>query len=179
MLQWALRKHPTACLSVCFVVLAHAFHFRVYDFGANVESRALCQLGSPKIRSARTPKESDRRLILPGETGLIDYGTVLRTTFRDHQLVNRKRACLHVTLELKAMGNQRLHHDAALLRGKPCQIRLCAEVDTRDLPNADAAADAGPSLFTAVQEQLGLKLQSAQGPVQVLVVDQIEQLSEN
>ncbi len=48
-----------------------------------------------------------------------------------------------------------------------------------DSQNADVAADAGPSLFTAVQEQLGLRLQSAQGPVQVLVVDQIEQPSEN
>jgi uncharacterized protein (TIGR03435 family) len=43
-------------------------------------------------------------------------------------------------------------------------------------PSADAQ---GASLFTAIQEQLGLKLVSAKGPVQVLVIDHIERPSDN
>jgi len=39
--------------------------------------------------------------------------------------------------------------------------------------------DAGPSIFTAIQEQLGLKLESAKGPVQVLIIDHVEMPSEN
>ena len=37
----------------------------------------------------------------------------------------------------------------------------------------------GPTLFTALQEQLGLKLESAKGPVDILVIDQVEKPSEN
>lgn len=41
-------------------------------------------------------------------------------------------------------------------------------------PNAPRGPADGPSLVTAVKEQLGLKLESAQGPVDVLVIDSAE-----
>ena len=43
---------------------------------------------------------------------------------------------------------------------------------------ADTAADPTPSLFTAIQE-LGLRLESSKGPVEVLVVDSAQKPSEN
>jgi uncharacterized protein (TIGR03435 family) len=47
------------------------------------------------------------------------------------------------------------------------------------LLNGAPDPNAPPGLFTAIQEQLGLKLEPAKGPVQVLVIDHIEQPSAN
>lgn len=44
----------------------------------------------------------------------------------------------------------------------------------------DQTADSNlPSLFTAIREQAGLRLQSAKGPMPVLVIDHIEKPTDN
>jgi uncharacterized protein (TIGR03435 family) len=54
------------------------------------------------------------------------------------------------------------------------------DIDMKWTPDSISTGDVGgPSLVTALQEQLGLKLESTKGPVETLVIDHVEKPSEN
>jgi uncharacterized protein (TIGR03435 family) len=57
----------------------------------------------------------------------------------------------------------------------PNEGNFATQSDVADQPSSTD----GPTIFAAIQEQLGLKLESARGPVQVLVIDSVQKPSEN
>jgi uncharacterized protein (TIGR03435 family) len=69
--------------------------------------------------------------------------------------------------------------DATGLSGVYSFVLEWSPDDAKGIPAAGdngVANAAGPSIYSAVQEQLGLKLESRKGPVDVLVVDRMEKM---
>ena len=54
--------------------------------------------------------------------------------------------------------------------------RYVVKLDWTPDPLEDQPAGAGPSIYTALQEQLGLRLESRKGPIEVLVIDRAEKV---
>ena len=61
------------------------------------------------------------------------------------------------------------------------QTELAGEYDVtlKWTPDAADSDPAAISLFTAIQEQLGLKLESTKAPVEMLVIDSVQKATEN
>jgi uncharacterized protein (TIGR03435 family) len=71
----------------------------------------------------------------------------------------------------------RLVHDKTGLTGK-YDIELQWTPDEALLQSSPPESGP-PSIFTAIQQQLGVKLESARGPAKILVIDHIERPTEN
>lgn len=91
-----------------------------------------------------------------------------------------------VTMRMTNMSMGEFAPDLAYFAGRPAvdQTGLAGRYDfqmkwTADESKAPADGSAPPGLFTAIQEQLGLKLEPAKAPVEVLIIDSVERPSEN
>ena len=139
-------------------LLADRFHLK-----AHMEKREMpaydlvVAKGGPKLREAMAGKDANANLV-GGPGGKIEgVGTHLTSL---PSLLNRE------------VGRPVV--DKTGLTGK-------YDFTLEYVPAAKAATDetGGPSIFTAVEEQLGLKLEPAKEPMDVLVIDSIEQPAAN
>jgi len=122
----------------------------------------------PKIQAA---KDS----LVPGGLGVGRGSITARsTTFANVAIALSRLLGRPVVDETQLSGNYefKLHYDQSSV-GLPFP-------EPRQDSDATAQPDATePSIFTAVQEQLGLKLESTKGPVEVLIIDRVEKPSKN
>ena len=76
-------------------------------------------------------------------------------------------------------GRFDIHLDFSREGSKLAGIPLAPPAPSADGNSAASDPSTLPSIFTAVQEQLGLKLEPGKGPVEVLVIDHIERPTTN
>lgn len=85
-----------------------------------------------------------------------------------------------VTTMLTTLSQRRVVDRTGLTGNWQFDISFRPEQPLAGLPGEPAAADAdAPSLFTVLQEQLGLKLESARMPMPVMVVERVERPTED
>jgi bla regulator protein blaR1 len=118
------------------------------------------------------------------EDDLIKMTDEQRNQFRQ-QMLAKLRSLMADRFQLKVTGTDApimyLAYQLSQQVGRPVndKTELKGNFDFKLTFAPDLADSDGPSIFTAVEEQLGLKLESQRGPVELLVIDSVEHPTSN
>ena len=144
------------------------FHFEKRDLSAYAVR--IAKTGAKIIRSQDDPKG------LPGwNFGRAAAGTTL--TFRNSPM-SQVTAILQNFLDQPVVDQSGLSERYDFTLTFTLDAAQSARLGGPPAPAADNP-DAAPDVFTAFQQQLGLKLESTKAPVDVMVIDKVEKPSEN
>jgi uncharacterized protein (TIGR03435 family) len=115
--------------------------------------------GGPKLTPSPNPAAGPRMQLSRGEvTGVGVYMNMFVT-------------------DLAGLLGRYVRNESGLDGPYDFKLEWTPDLQTEDAP--DATRTNGPSIFTALTEQLGLRLESKKGPVPVFVVEKIEKPTEN
>jgi len=92
--------------------------------------------------------------------------------WRDHLEVQSSDSLAILAEELSKEAGRPVIDKTGINGRYDLKVRWTPDVDAATVGNA--SPDAPPSIFTALTEQLGLKLEPGKAPVQVLVIDRVE-----
>jgi uncharacterized protein (TIGR03435 family) len=140
--------------------------------------------GAPKLTPSKELPATSSSASKPGNpmSFVQAHGgtVVIRKAQRSEMIV--RSMTLQAWAQGGALGLERPVVNKTGLEGK-YDFTLDWSPDLSPTPPMDGAAtpnaSEGPSLFTAIEEQLGLKLTPVKGPVEVIVIDHIENPSPN
>jgi uncharacterized protein (TIGR03435 family) len=102
-----------------------------------------------------------------------DTGTSIQGSNRGFQLTAHGISIVSLASSLEGQ----VHRPVIDMTGLTGNYDVAMKWSSDTLPSAET--NSAPSIFTALQEQLGLKLKPSKGPVDTLVVDHVEMPSEN
>ena len=115
-------------------------------------------------------KQTAPRIINPGTPcGALQYGEG-----RDRVIWGGNRTMAQLASMLSASAGREVLDRTGLTGTFDARLRWRPDAGVTPTADVQFTPDAGVSLFTAVQEQLGLKLDSTRAPIEVLVIDAVE-----
>jgi len=104
------------------------------------------------------------------------------TRWSEHGLAGQAIPMSTLAVMLTQIVGRTVEDRTALPGGYDFTLNWEPETPAASSPGPDPSTsieDSGPSIFSAIREQLGLRLEPAKGPVSVLVIDHIERPSAN
>ena len=165
-------------------LLADRFNLKFHHATKELSIYALViAKGGPKLKEAKPGETYPNGQAWPnGGAGLM--------MMRRGKITGQGVSIASLVTNLSSLGLGRTISDQTGLTGKYDFVLQWAPDDappqTAGAPeggqpasNGALQTNTGPSIFTALEEQLGLKLESRKAPVDVIVVDHIERPSEN
>jgi len=160
-------------------VLVERFHMKFHQENRDAPIYVLVVAkGGPKLKET-TPGDSYSKGLL-GPAGS-KVGAGFLNVGRDH-ISGQGLSLEELAKALSGANTGRVVIDKTGLRGKYDFTLNWSPDQGVPPPGLDGGAPAsasGPSIFTAIQEQLGLRLEPTKGPVKTLVIEHIERPSAN
>jgi uncharacterized protein (TIGR03435 family) len=149
-------------------MMAHRFHLKVHD---ETKEESVYALVVDKDGPKLTPSAGDERQFRPG------YGSLAVKKGRMGSLADwLSRGLGRVVIDKTDLNGEygyALNWAPDPGEGGPESIGMPPEAPS---PHPEAT---GPTIFTALKEQLGLRLVSQKGPVKIVVIDRADKPSDN
>ena len=98
---------------------------------------------------------------------------------RPGRMIGQRISMARIAQELSPFAGRPVRDQTGLAGVFTFELTWTPDTDSRIKLLNGEPVEVGPSFFTAVQEELGLKLEPKKGPIEILVIDHAEGPSEN
>ncbi len=167
------RLTPQQRMAMLKPLLAERFHLQIH-----IETRTLpvyelvVAKGGPKLTASAPPPP------LPPDTKPEDAPKRGRWTMGNGSFVDTDLPISSLVAQLSYLVHRTVIDKTGLTGRYDMTLKWTPE-EVAMKAGSEAGAETAPSIFTALTEQLGLKLVPSRGPVDTLVIDHVELPTEN
>ena len=167
-----MNPTPEQTMAMLQALLAERFQLKTHRETKDLPAFALVATrGAAKLQRSGTAPKDSKSPGNPDEHPFADKGSGPMISL-GHGILMAQRITMQGLADSLGRQSDRTVIDKTGIDGE-------FDLTLKWNPEADQQDASGTSLFTAIQEQLGLKLESTRSPVEVLVIDSVQRPSAN